>query len=269
MIHGFGKFWNIFSYFWIKLLDALLFSCVCHYTIVFATGKEDVFDISAPIFGVAFGLAFVFSIIHTVRIIIAENKNKEPRILNREPDAINVKNKRDSDINVKAHRVGMWFVRNGLLIIGGAAALLIAQQVGGYNAENERGSWLPAVVLAAECIFFNFYVCRKRSRCKCPKCWRWRAITLDHRDVLEKTRGDWTELSDRMDFDEVQVDMYREGIFGDQYIGSEMRKQPVIRTHSTEHHNVKLGKYRKHYLCRYCGQRFIYEDTEFNPSQPF
>lgn len=266
MIHGFGKFWNIFSFFWRKILDAVLFGSVCHYAIIYFTGKET-FDISGIIFFAALGLAFLSSIIHTVRIAIPTNKNKEIRVYNIEPDAVNVKNRMKSDVNVKADRGFKRVVKIMICIIVGTIILMIAKSKSGFDLKNHQGSWVPAAVLVVECVICNIYVCRPFRRCKCPICKRGKAIKFISKDLLESKNGNWTEQYEAMDFDSETRALYRVGTFGGKhYAGTEEVVTPVIRTKSTEYSNVNLGRYSKNYICRYCGQRFVYEDKDFEPT---
>ncbi len=266
MIHGFGKFWNIFTFFWRKFLDALFLGTICHYSVKCFTGR-DVYEISGVVLLAALVAGFVISIVHAVRIAKPANKDKELLSLDRQPDAINVKRTRRADTNVKTHR-GVWrVVRHALVIILSAAAFSISFSLSGCDFEEQQGSWIPAVVLVAVCVFYNLFVCRGSRRCKCPLCKRRKAIKLISMELLETTIGDWTEYVDQMDFDKTIYDTYRVGLFGKDYIGQEEEITPVIRTYGIDYHDIELGRYLKQYVCRYCGQRFLYEAKNFEPVQ--
>lgn len=245
-----------------KILDSILFGAICHYSITFIKG-EDASDISDYILIAALALAILFSIIHAVRIAIPANRNIAFRVYNIEPDAINVKRTVKSDINVKVDRWVKRIVKNALIIIIGSAVFGISLSASGYDLERQKGSWIPAVVLVVECVSYNFYVCSAFKGCRCPICKRHKAIKLVSKKLLEKKIGNWTEKYEGMSFEERPVIRVKFDNNGLESRYEDIAATPVIRTQIREYHNVRLGRHSKLDVCRFCGQRFVYDDEEF------
>lgn len=265
MVGFFGRLWNIVLCFLRKLLDAILFGAICHYSITFIKGEE-AFDISGYILLGGLALGFLISIIRIVMVARPINKNKEPVVLNRRPDAVNVKITKRSDVNVKVHRGFWWCVKNMLIIIIGVVLFSISLSSSSYDLEKHKGSWLPAVVLVAECVFYNFYVSRPFKKCKCRKCQCGKAIKLVSKELLEEKIGNWVEEHETMELEDVPVTRVKYNSLGlESYRYDDTETKSVIRTHQTVSHNIPLGRYLKQYICRFCGQPFVYEDEEFEP----
>lgn len=265
MLHGFGKFWNMFSFFWRKMLDALLLGTICHYAVRCFTGKE-IYELSGVVLLAAMAAGFVLSIVRAVRIARPANKDKDLLVFNKQPEAINVRRSRRSSIDVKTHRGAKMVVKHALIVILGSAAYSVSLAVTGCDFEKEKGSWIPGVVLVGVCVYYNVFVCKSFKHSKCPLCKRRKAIKLSSKELLEKTIGDWTENVDVMDF---YTDIYNEYLVGPfgrkEYIGQKEVTTPRIRTHGKVYHNIELGRFLKHYVCRYCGQQFQYEAKDFEP----
>lgn len=260
MIHGYKKFWNIIAVFLRRIFDAALFSVIfCLVGMFPAPNMKWDNELFFGVFAMASLLALLLTIIRAIKTAKPKNESNEIQVCDKRPDAINVKIITTTDINVKIDRGAKRVFKHifFILMCGSAVA-------GGLLSAIPAMASLILLILA---VLYNKFICKSLKRCKCPMCKQWKAIKFVSKELLEEKIKDWTESTEKMDTIINHYRVYRIGLFKDTYLRNEDVKTHKIRTHTTKYLNAKLGRFSKQYICRFCGQRFVYEDTAFEPAE--